>query len=535
MAFKPAKLQKVPESKVFTPTKEQVVNKDFVLRGNNVKIIAGAGTGKSSSLRYIASSIPEKVFLGLCFNAANAKESNEHPDKPDNIVYSTVHSLAYRKIVDFKFKNKLSFGLDWNDIPGDIVGMVCQEKDLIVELLPKFNNNYEKVCSYIDKQLTRSVLDCITYFCRSDSPSIATYSKRFLHARHVPQEDKVIEYISLNQETIDSLVKLICSYWINLTDITHPAKISHDVYLKLYQLGEYPIDEVYDVKTKSWIRPDVLCLDEAQDTNPVTEAIFASQVHQKILVGDPMQQLYAWRGAGDAMNNFKDFSVGYLTESFRFNSSIATLANKILESSGSDMRLIGSSTKEELSSRAILCRTNAAVIETLLDYLGTETKVYTSIDLKQVFSKLYHMNSCWFNEKPMYPCRELSNIVDRATLEKALEFSDELKRLNKLQVKLIKQGHTITSIKKELDKIIVKESSEADVTVSTGHAAKGLEYDTVRIHEDFVNLEDYDSVDEAVDAIWASEALHCLLYVMVTRARIACELPYYLQELQELQ
>ena len=64
MAFKKKSFVAI-ESKGFTPTVEQVFNKDLVASGKNVKIVAGAGSGKSSSLRYTAASIPEKNFLVL--------------------------------------------------------------------------------------------------------------------------------------------------------------------------------------------------------------------------------------------------------------------------------------------------------------------------------------------------------------------------------------------------------------------------------------------------------------------------------------
>ena len=506
MAFKPMKVQ-VQEQIVnsFTPTDEQVNIKDIVLQGKNIKVIAGAGSGKSSTLRYIAQVIPEKIFLALCFNTANAKESNEHRDKPDNIVYSTGHSIAYRRLIDYTFKKKLQEWLDYRDLEYyDMYSLWGEEKV---------------------NQLTKAVLNCITWFCRSDKKMIQSFAETFFrNYTENPENDIIL----LNKEIrlLSDITKL---YWEKLIDKQSAARITPDVYLKLYDLEKHLITEVYDPKTKSYIVPDVIFLDEAQDTNPVMVSIFARQVQQKGLVGDPMQQLYEWRGAGRAMDDFEDYKLGYLTESFRFNSEIAHYANTVLSKAGSSMQLIGSSKKNTIETKAHLCRTNAAVLSKISTFIGTNIKVYTSIDLKNTFSKLYHMQSCFFNEKPMYPCKELSNITDRVSLEKAVRFSEELSRLEKLGANIRKQGENLTSIKKKLEAIIVKNPSDADIVITTIHAAKGMEYDQVTIDEDFINQEEEETYEEMLERLWSTNSLCCLLYVAITRARVVAYVPEVLE------
>jgi superfamily I DNA/RNA helicase len=82
-------------------------------------------------------------------------------------------------------------------------------------------------------------------------------------------------------------------------------------------------------------------LDEAQDTNPVLEEIFLNQDAQRVCVGDPAQQMYAWRSARDVMTVFPAEHLE-LTRSFRFGSPIAEVANRWLRHAESDMRLTGS-------------------------------------------------------------------------------------------------------------------------------------------------------------------------------------------------
>jgi len=518
MAFKPKKITAIAETKSFTPTAEQVANLRLVESEQNVKIIAAAGTGKSSSLRYIAASMPHKQFLVWCFNAANAEESNSHPDKPSNITYSTGHSTAYRKIVDTDMRKKLAPYLNYMDLP-------LTPKD-IQEILQGMVKDYDKNTSLVKK----SILDCITHFCRSDSESTISFAEDYFY--YIFKTKALAEgTLCLGNDAISLLTVIAEEYWSDLIDRKHPAKITHDVYLKMFQLAKFIVDDIYDKSAKTFVRPDIICMDESQDLNPVMESIFSIQPHQKLLIGDPYQQLYAWRGAGNAMNHFKDYAVGYLTESFRFNTGIADMANLILRRVGSDMVVKGSSTKTEITSHAHLCRTNASVVNRIFAELGSGKKVYTSIKISDIFSKLYHMHSCWYNERPKYPSKELEAITDKESLIKALEYSEELQRLNTLRLHLTAGGKTLTSAKKDLDSILVNTPEEANIVISTIHCAKGLQWAHVVIDDDFLTIREDDIEDYVIEDMWNTSSLTSLIYVAITRAEVDCIVPWYLEGL----
>jgi hypothetical protein len=466
-------------AKAFIPTGQQVENKNLVQAGHNVKITAAAGTGKSSSLRYIAGAMPEKNFLVLCFNAANAKESNDHPDRPFNVFYSTVHSLAYRAIVDTRMRGKLGY---------------MSYRDVEVE----------------DEKQAKLVVQYVDLFCRSAEQSVKT----FLENTDLPSE----------------LIPVGIQYWLDLVDPEDKAKISHDVYLKIFGIKNIPIDTIYDIKTKTYVAIDVICMDESQDVTPVVSSIFSRQCKQKIVVGDSMQSLYEWRGAVNAMESedFDSYAVGYLTESFRFGHGIAKVANAVLARAGSAMRIKGLGTRTEIDSRAILCRTNASVVRNLYTEGRAGKKVYTSIRLTEVFSKLFHMQDCYHEQKPKYPCKELAHIVDKTSLLTAVDESEELKRLRALQIHLTGSG-TLYQSKKLLDLWLVDTPEEADVIVTTIHASKGMEYDHVTIDEDFLTWnEEKQTLGEALEVMWNTHSMTSLLYVGVTRAQVELVLPWYL-------
>ena len=61
----------------------------------------------------------------------------------------------------------------------------------------------------------------------------------------------------------------------------------------------------------------MLLIDEGQDMNPPMLDIFLKQKTPKIVVGDPHQQIYMFRGAVDALkevNNLSDVKTYYLLE-----------------------------------------------------------------------------------------------------------------------------------------------------------------------------------------------------------------------------
>ncbi|CAF1346996.1 unnamed protein product [Didymodactylos carnosus] len=96
--------------------------------------------------------------------------------------------------------------------------------------------------------------------------------------------------------------------------------MTHDGYLKLYQLSKPKI-----------LTFDCIFVDEAQDLTPAVIDIINNQGVSKILVGDRHQQIYAFRGAVDAMSKMESIVTFYLTKSFRFGYEIAFVSNLVLQ------------------------------------------------------------------------------------------------------------------------------------------------------------------------------------------------------------
>jgi len=389
-------------------TKEQTLIGQLSTEGNDIIVIAGAGCGKSSTLRYQAEQLLPlgRNLLVLTFNSANAEETREHPDRPANLFACTVHSLAYRALGLRKTANYL----EWEDIPMEELTRLSKQ----LAVSPK---EQKIVLTLLRNGVTKSVVS----FCQSGRRYIsdtADYLGWYLRQEEVN--------LVLEDEQFLTVLNVVLDYWAWLSKDSNREKWTPDVYLKIYQLTRPKLKQVFDATTKDWVDIHAVALDEAQDTNGVTEAIFSYQRHlQRFIVGDPNQQLYRWRGAGRAMDNFPTFTPAFLSTSFRFNSEIARMANIVLKMNDSPFLLTGSGTKQTIETKAILCRTNAAVIQYLFGYaMQGKERIYCSLNLKQTFNKLYHINSCYFNEAPKYPNSELLKIKDRQTLEEAVAHSE---------------------------------------------------------------------------------------------------------------
>ena len=124
-------------------------------------------------------------------------------------------------------------------------------------------------------------------------------------------------------------------------------------------------------------------MDEGQDMNPTILDIFNNQDINKIIVGDPNQQIYAFRGAVNALGSVEATHTYHLTQSFRFGPAIGLVANTCLEQLNSVTRqtLVGGKKQDFLQSRddlidikeftpiAVIGRTNFGVFKGTLKHI----------------------------------------------------------------------------------------------------------------------------------------------------------------------
>jgi superfamily I DNA/RNA helicase len=265
----------------------------------------------------------------------------------------------------------------------------------------------------------------------------------------------------------------------------------------------------------------VLFVDECQDCNPVLEAVIAAQDAQVIAVGDASQQLYAWRGATDALERLGGGSKLTLSQSFRFGPAIAAEANKWLSLLNADLRLTGfreipSRLGTVAQPRAILARSNAGVMKAVIEEIGASRKVAipsprpgvtgggdierlakAAISLKQgrgtdhpelmAFQTWAEVQDYAANDPGGEDLAVLVDLIDEHTPEKLLTLTSQL-----------------------------VEERYADVVVSTVHKAKGREWESVEI-TDFRKPRQRPEDDELP---LPPQDKMMLAYVAVTRAKL---------------
>ena len=461
------------------PTQEQELIVLEATRGSNLAISAFAGAAKTTTCTLIAAKV-QKKSLYIAFNKAIAEEAKTK--FPEWVECRTLHSLAYASIIaPEKMYKKVSGFFDTKQF----IELYGEQLDYLTE---------DKRLEVIFK-----VLDIVKAFCQSDSLVIADFTDNFLEN---------------DRQSFEFYLPLVLQAWGAVTSKASSVNMTHDVYLKMYQLS-LPNLEDYEV----------IYLDECQDSNPVTLDIFYQQTNsQLIMVGDSYQSIYEWRGAINAFDSVpSSFKHLYLTESFRFTPEIAELATKLTSIAGNGRPIIGKAEVKPVKTSAIIVRTNASIIDYLLAAVQENYKVHVVADLQDLWSKLYHLSALASGSKPKFPNAELRRFNTIGEFVTEAERNPDLKRLYTLSFKMSQGRGThgnIVAIKGVLTEI----PAEGKFTIVTAHKSKGLEYDSVTLDMDMLRETEEGGIDDLVKLLKDNQTLN-LLYVAMTRAKYQLTLP----------
>jgi F-box protein 18 (helicase) len=307
--------------------------------------------------------------------------------------------------------------------------------------------------------------------------------------------------------------------WMMMAD-TRNSEIGmlHDGYLKLYQLSNPILDF------------DCVLLDEAQDTNPVTARIVLSQPCPKILVGDPHQQIYSFRGARDAMQRITAGRIMYLTYCFRFGSNIAILANQILECfKGEKQKLIGRNEEgvigEVSVNHTFIARTNAAVFrEAAMLYKQYKIGFVGGIDgykLDEIVDTYYLYN----NQRDRIRNSYIRSFQNYSYLKEFVRTVEDWELRSRCTI-VEEYRDSIPQLVWDIKNAAV-EVNDAQIVLTTVHKSKRLEFREVRIADDFPKLVNNNNLipRESLN----SDEFNSI-YVAITRAKEKIMLSASLQE-----
>ncbi|TDG96882.1 hypothetical protein EPR50_G00233280 [Perca flavescens] len=497
-----------------TREQQQILSHD--IQGDHVvKIVAFAGTGKTTTLVKYAEQRPHLRFLYVAFNKSVANEAQRR--FPSNVACKTVHSLAFANVGRrYHSRQKLTFNL---------------KPFSISSVLPPGRGGFSKA------KVVTTTLDA---FMASTDETINT--------SHVPcsrrGKHSIREYIGEVEKEL--FVEDATMIWNKMKDLNETKKdayyMTHDGYLKLWQL-QIPKPSLSD-------KYDVLFIDEAQDCTPAIMDVLLSQRCGKILVGDPHQQIYTFKGAVNALNIVDHTHIFYLTQSFRFGAEIAYVGATILEvCKGVEKILVGGKQKggvcDETADKVAaamrtgvsLCRGKTAILSRCnVSVFGEAVRLtdcnphcrihfiggVAGIGLDRIMDIWHLMEGRKFIRDPLI--RSFAKRHPEGpfwALKTYVEQTEDLELDAKVSI-VEKYGKRIPELARRLESCFEYDYNEADFIIGTVHKAKGLEFDTVMVTDDFAKVPSSEhnlhhnpnfSFADIADDEWN------LLYVAVTRAK----------------
>jgi len=459
-------------------TSEQQAIIDAAATGKTVAISAGAGTGKTSTLRMIAEARPRTRMLYVAYNKAIQVDAEK--SFPSNVTAKTAHSLAYGK-----------FGAPMRD---RLNGPRMRGADTASALGVRGDFGFDAERIFSPAAQASLAMGMVARFCRSADPAITV--------RHFPSPEGLTdaEAAALARH----LLPLARRAWADLTSgprgKCHPT---HDVYLKQWQLSKPSLS--------GW---DVILYDEAQDADPAIADVVEHQRHaQLIAVGDSAQAIYGWRGAGDFLNRVDAAHRLRLTQSWRFGQAVADEANVWLGVAGTDMGLTGNpnrASKLEPLGRpdTILCRSNAGTIDALLHAHDDGVRVHLVGDGKEMLALAQAAQRLQDGKPAGHP-----ELAAFSSWDQVVEYAEKDPAGSDLAVAVrMIEKYGAGGVVAAIDGTVPERS--AQLVVSTAHKAKGLEWGMVRVAGDF--KEPLDKKTGQPLPIPRADAM--LAYVAVTRA-----------------
>jgi superfamily I DNA/RNA helicase len=451
-----------------TPTPEQSAIIDAAKRPESLIVNALAGTGKTTTLTMLAKALPAEPALALAFN----KKIKEELEKrfPKNFTVMTMNGLGHRA---WAFTiNKKRMMIDANKI-----GRLTTEA---LKAFPTSRDQWGSIKLLVAMAMQRGLV-----------PS------QFQHAKSIlpdtPQTWEQMDY-ELDLGLSPDERKLARRILISSIEEGFNGCISYDdqIYLPVVFSGAFP-------------RFPIVLVDEAQDLSPLNHQMLRKCCAGKlIVVGDPRQAIYAFRGADhNSMHNIKTLRPSWielpLNTTFRCPQVVverqhahapqyrAAPTNAVGEIH--DLTIEGTWNWKTINGlamgeTAILCRNNAPLLSMAFKLLRRHVGVtMLGRELGKGLSTLCKK----LVEDRTIPSTDFRVILDGwfETERSKAEANDDASKLDSvtdkyeciLAVMDNRKPKDVRELIYELDNLFAKDSGL--VTLATGHKAKGLEWDTV--------------------------------------------------------
>lgn len=479
-------------------TDEQQAAIDVSLKGENFSLVAPAGSGKSATAVGIAAALKSRLVnagekgLYLVYNT-QARKDAEEKFKRAGITWFDVRTTSQFGWRAYADTHKDRMRLDATHVPAKEVAKIMnlQTKDFGDNLI---------LDGFTQARLADEV---ITRFCNSGRSKITVDS---VYLPVVGPGPAAVEAAR------GYIARLAWTLW--LRTVMPEAKLRFTMNHAFKLVAESGKNYGYSV----------VIIDEAQDCNDTTMKFLANQKDaQGILIGDPAQALYEWRGASDQIMKY-DAPRLHLTQSFRFGDAVAEEAMKHLPHTETGVTIKGLSTIKDIVSEddmedpdVVLTRSNAGAMTYAISFLATGKRVALVKGTKPILDIAYAARDLMAGRRAR--SLELSAFENWGEL---VEYTKEpgggqLKAL----VKLV-NAYGVSKLIEACNKMTTYNSRypDHDVAVSTCHSIKGLEWRNVLIGDDFGEPEPFENpLTQEMEAGVIDRHEAMVHYVAVTRAQ----------------
>jgi hypothetical protein len=466
----------------FTPTAQQARFLDVIGDGRGIVCQAGAGAGKTTVMKQGAAKLVGLGQRGIYTAFNKAIVDSAKASMPRGVTAATTYSIAWNA-------GGRVYGRTLN-----IKGQTLRDAAKILRI----NNPLylgQDVSALAPPKVARLALRTVEAFCAS--------ADRELSAVHVPE---VAGAEDARAAIVAAVLPAAIRAWEDMGDplARHGGgqlRTKHGLYFKRWAL------------TDPKIEADFVMVDEVQDTDPVLAGVLRGQEVPLYLIGDDAQMIYGWRGCVSIMGDFPAFHQLQLTRSFRFGDAVADEANKFLDVLGATIRIEGHSPVPSVvgpigAPDAVLTRSNAAAVAAAIAAAKDGRKVHLKgagddvRALAEGAAELMQGRQAWHPELEAFRSwGDVQQYVEDGMASTELENT----------VRLL-ETHGVDEVVAAIASTVPE--AYADVTVTTTHKVKGLEWDRVQIGEDWFAPRRGEQ---------PSPELLMLGYVAVTRAKLGLD------------
>lgn len=424
------------------PTEEQAAIIEATSRGESCLVVALAGAAKTTTLVWAGQEITHQNALAIAFNVKIKNELETRLPFPAK----TLNGLGYaafgrakldpNKMTELRKKNRFEYD-------AQLMASSAKLQGLVPKTVPG------KGMTPDDDHVWKQIYYSVATGEKVDIDQMINQARILLHQSIVQAGNKIIDF-------------------------------DDQVYMPTIFGG-------------SWRKYNLLMVDEAQDLSPLNHRMVEKTKGSQIMaVGDPLQSIYAWRGADtDSMENLKrqyDLKTYTLSTSFRCPKAVVEIAQQwapnmrypewAKDGEIIDLRNKGWNLSAFPGKITFVCRNNAPLIRVALQ-CALAGKAITFIGaqrLEQIMNSILRAMKAKETDDMDVLQGKLQDWLGQ--FADASDFLKEtmLDRAKALAM-VLSQSSDLLDARRNIKSIFA--NKHADIIFSTGHGAKGLEWDNV--------------------------------------------------------